>query len=83
MSYPYQVSDWRFRRKEYNFKKLHFVVLMVVDFQYRFMWARCGYPANSYDAFIFQSTNFYQEIAENFIITLKGQNKNGVDIQPL
>lgn len=71
--------------KEYhNFKNFYSVVLMaMVDFQYIFLLASCGYPGNSHDPIIFQSTNSYQEIAENSLIPLIGQNKNGAVIQSL
>ena len=41
--------------KEYhNFKNFFSVVLMgMVDFKYRFVWASCGYPGNSHDSVIF------------------------------
>ena len=46
--------------KEYhNFKTFFSIVLMaIVDSNYRFIWASSGYPGNSHDAIIFQSTKF-------------------------
>ena len=55
----------------------------MVGFQYRFVWASCGYPDNSHDAIIYQSTNLYQEITENSVRPLIGQNKNGAVLQLL
>lgn len=71
-------------KEHYNFKIFYSVVLMaMVDFQYIFLLASCGYPGNSHDPIIFQSTNSYQEIAKNSLIPLIGQNKNGAVIQSL
>ena len=69
--------------KEYhNFKKILFHCLMImVDVQYRFMWASCCYLDNSHDAVIFQGVNFYQEIIENSIKPLTDQNEKGVEVQ--
>ena len=68
----------------HNFKNFYSVVLMaMVDFQYIFLLASCGYPGSSHDPIIFQSTNSYQEIAKNSLIPLIGQNKNGAVIQSL
>ena len=64
-----------------NFYSVFFMAM--VDTQYRFMWASCGYPVISHDAIIFQRTDLYQEIAENSIIPLIGQKENGVEIHPL
>ena len=66
MGVIYQLSDllvdWR--RKEYhNFKFFFSVVLMgMVDYKYRFVWASCGYPGNSHDSIIFQSTDLWNPI---------------------
>ena len=72
-------------KKEYHSNKnFHSIVLMtMVDFQYRFMCASCGYSGNSHDVIIFHSVNLYQELTENSIIPLIGQNENGVEIQLL
>lgn len=69
--------------EEYHyFKNFYFVVLMaMVDFQYRFVQASCGYPGNCHDPIIFQSTNLYQEITENSVIPLIGPHKNATVIQ--
>ena len=50
--------------KEYqNFKNFFSVVLMgMVDSKYRFVWASCGYPANSHASIIFQSTDLWNQI---------------------
>ena len=36
------------------------IVLMgVVDAKYRFIWASCGFPGNSHDSIILQSTDLW------------------------
>ena len=52
--------------KEYhNFKNFYSIVLMaMVDSKYRFMWGSCGFPGNSHDSVILQSTNLWEQIQE-------------------
>ena len=69
-------------RKEYhNFKNFYSVVPMaLVDSDYRFIWVSCGFPGNSHDSIILQSTQLWEDITEiNFVPSI-GQN---VIIQPL
>lgn len=56
--------------KEYhNFKNFYSIVMMaLVDSKCRFIWGTCGFPGNSHDAIIFQSTQLWFDIKEgNFI----------------
>lgn len=55
--------------KEYhNFKNFYSVVLMgLVDSHYRFIWGSCGFPGNSHDAIIFQSTALWNTIQQGYI----------------
>ena len=55
--------------KEYhNFKNFYSVVLMsLVDSHYRSIWGSCGFPGNSHDSIIFQSTDFWNSIQEGCI----------------
>ena len=55
--------------KEYhNFKNFYSVVLMsLVDSHYRFIWGSCGFPGNSHDSIIFQSTDMWNSIQEGCI----------------
>ena len=50
--------------KEYqNFKNFYSTVIMgIVDAKYQSMWASSGYPGNSYDAMILQSTHLFHII---------------------
>ncbi len=57
--------------KEYHNSKNFYslVIIAMVDAKYRFIWASAGFPANSHDAIIFQSTNIFKEISENNFFT--------------
>ena len=71
--------------KEYhNFKNFFSIVLMaLVDSKQRFMWASSGFPGNSHDAIILQSTKLYSRIKEgNIIPQLVGKHGN-VDMYPM
>lgn len=72
-------------RKEYhNFKNFYSIVLMaIVDAKYRFIWASCGFPGNSHDSIIFQSTELWEDITEREIIPSLGRNVNGVTVSPV
>ena len=70
--------------KEYhNYKNFYSIVLMAfVDSHYRFIWASCGFPGNSYDSVIFGSTTMYQKLEESFIPEI-GKDIDGITIPPL
>ena len=57
--------------------------MAVVDSQYRFVWASCGFPGNSQDAVIFKSTHLWARIEEGRGIPNIGQSVNGVTVPPL
>ncbi|CAB3979844.1 Hypothetical predicted protein [Paramuricea clavata] len=71
--------------KEYhNFKNFYSVVLMaMVDSNYRFVWASCGFPGNSHDSIIFQSTELWNNITEKGAIPNIGQTVGTTTIYPL
>lgn len=71
--------------KEYhNFKNFYSIVLMaMVDARQRFMWASSGFPGNSHDAIIFQSTKLYAEITEHNLIPQVAKKQDGVDVYPM
>ena len=70
--------------KEYhNFKNFYSIVLMaMLDSNYRFIWGSCGFPGNSHDAIIFQSTSLWENIKEHGFIPDIGQNIADVIIPP-
>ncbi|XP_028400782.1 protein ALP1-like [Dendronephthya gigantea] len=71
--------------KEYqNFKNFYSVVLMAfVDARYRFIWASCGFPGNSHDAVILQSTDLWQQIAEGVFFPQIGKRVMNRTLPPL
>lgn len=50
--------------KEYhNYKNFYSIILIaLVDAKRRFIWASCGFPGNSHDSIILQSTNLWSKI---------------------
>ena len=71
--------------KEYhNFKNFYSIVLMgIVDAQYRFIWGSYGFPGNSHDSIIFQSTQLWADITEGQRIPPIGKDIDGVTVPPL
>ena len=71
--------------KEYhNFKNFYSIVLMaMVDSRYRFIWGSCGFPGNSHDAVIFQSTGLWENIKKHGFIPDIGQQVADVTVPPL
>ena len=71
--------------KEYhNFKNFYSIVLMaVVDAKGRFIWGSCGFPGNSHDSIILQSTNLWSELHDSKKPPVFSQNVNNVIIPPL
>ena len=70
--------------KEYhNFKNFFSIVLMaLVDSRKRFIWAASGFPGNSHDAIILQSTRLYAKMMEgNIIPTL--EDRDGSAVKPM
>ncbi len=70
--------------KEYhNFKNFYSIVLMsIVDAKCRFVSGSCGFPGNSHDSIIFQSTSLWSNIKEGNVIPSYSQNEQGVYIPP-
>ena len=71
--------------KEYhNFKNFYSIVMMaLVDSKCRFIWGTCGFPGNSHDAIIFQSTQLWSDIKEGNFIPEIAAKLNGVLVPPL
>ena len=70
--------------KEYhNFKNFYSDVLMsLVDSHYRFIWGSCGFPGNSHDSIILQSTDLWDSIQESCTFEMAKEVGN-VDIPPV
>ena len=71
--------------KEYhNFKNFYSLVLMaIVDSHYRFIWGSCGYPGNSHDSVIFQSTKLWSDIQCGNYLPVMAKKVGKQDIPPL
>ena len=72
--------------KEYrhNFKNFYSIFMMaVVDAQDRFIWARVGFPGNSHDSVIFQSTELWHDITEHNIISSITKTIGGTEVYPV
>ena len=72
-------------RKEYhNFKKFYSIVLMaLVDAKYRFIWGSCGFPGNSHDSIILQSTTLWSDIKDGKLLPNSCQREQNAFIPPL
>ena len=58
-------------------KKFYSIVVMaIVNAKDRFNWASVGFPGNSHDSVILQSTELWHEITENNVILKFTHKKN-------
>ena len=72
------------RKEYYNFKNFYSIVLMsLVDAKYRFMWGSCGFPGNSHDSIIFQSTSLWEKVQQGTVIPNIGKVIDGVRVSPV
>lgn len=79
---PIKCPPGNFSCKEYhNFYSI--VLMAMVDSNYRFVWGTCGFPGNSHDAVIFQSTKLYSDIKEGTFIPQISKDVNGVQVPPV
>lgn len=71
--------------KEYhNFKNFYSVVLMaLVDAKYKFLWGSCGFPGNSHDSVILQSTDLWSNIKEGNVLPDFTQQEEDVFVPPI
>ena len=51
--------------------------MAMVDSNYRFIWGSCGFPGNSHDSVIFQSTDLWANIMQNEAILKIGKQIEG------
>ena len=58
-------------------------MMAMVDSKCRFIWGTCGFPGNSHDAIIFQSTQIWSDAREGKLIPQMEKNLNGVLVPPL
>lgn len=65
----------------HNFKIFYSIVMMaMVDSKCWFIWGNCGFPGNSHDAIIFQSTQIWSGAKEGKFIPQMAINGNKIDI---
>ena len=57
--------------------------MAIVDAKYRFIWGSCGFPGNSHDSVIFQSTDMWDKVQNHGITLEKGKKVADVIIPPL
>ena len=55
----------------------------MVDARYRFSWGSCGYPGNSHDSIILQSTDLWARIQEGKYLPHVGKRVGAQTIPPL
>ena len=72
-------------RKEYHkFKNFYSIVLMaLVDAKYWFIWGGCGFPGNSHDSIILQSTPLWSDIKDGKLLLNSYQREQNAFIPPL
>ena len=77
-------SGLKASREYHNFKNFYSIVLMaIVDAHDRFIWASVGFPRNSHDYIVFQSTDLWYNITENNIIPSISQVIEGTEVYPM
>ena len=72
-------------RKEYhNFKNFYSIILMaLVDARYRFIWGSCGFPGNSHDSIILQSTSLWSAISNGQLLPDFTHEEQRLSVPPL
>ena len=55
----------------------------MVDSNYRFIWGTCGFPGNSHDAIILQSTKLWADIRESELLLHIAKGNVGVIVPRL
>jgi len=72
------------RKEYYNFKNFYYIVLTALaDAKYWFMWGSCGFPGNSHDSIIFQSTSLWEKVQRGTVIPNIGKIIHGVCVSPV
>ncbi len=72
------------QKEHHSFKGFYSIVLMaIIDANFRFIWASCGFTGNNHDSTIFQATNLYQNITSDNMIPKIAKDVGGVNVSPL
>ena len=68
----------------HNFKNFYSVVSMsLVDAKYRIIWGSCGFPGNSHDSIILQSTTLWADLKNDKLLPPLMHTEQGILIPPL
>ena len=59
------------------------VLMSIVDAKYRFVWGSCGFPGNSHDSIILQSTKLWSDIKDGKVLPPFVQKENEAFVPPL
>ncbi len=57
--------------------------MAMVDAKYRFIWGTCGFPGNSYDSIILQSTSLWSSIQDGKFLPNFTQNLDVLNVPPI
>ena len=72
------------QKEHHNFKGFYSIVLMaIIDANFQFIWASCGFTGNNHDSTIFQATNLYENITSDNMIPKIAKDVGGVNVPPL
>ena len=72
------------RKEYYSFKNFYSVIMMgMVDSNCRFIWGTCGFPGNSHNAIILQSTKLWADIRDSELLPRIAKGIGGVTVPPL
>ena len=81
---PLKCPDLAACKEYHNFKNFYSIVLMsLVDAKYRFIWGSCGFPGNSHDSIILQSTQLWSDITEGKAIPQIAKDVDSTNVPPL
>ena len=68
----------------HNFKSFYsFVLMSLVDAKYRFIWGSCGFPGNSHDSIILQSTSLWKDIKDGMLLPNFMLREDNVLVPPI
>ena len=78
--YPSNVHLEALQLRNVTTSKTSIVLIAMVDANNRFVWGSCGFPGNSHNAIIFQSTQLYSDIKESNFIPQISKAVSGVHV---
>ena len=57
--------------------------MALVDARYRFIWGSCGFPGNSHDSIVMQSTSLWSAILNGKLLSDFTHDEQGISVPPL